>query len=94
MPPYTLPLALKNPTPIEAPAPGDYSRPDQIAAVLEGLERTQTKLLLLQPAMYIPHLLGYKKDHLQPFHDYLFRHYRRTRLFETGDEVWERTDLP
>jgi hypothetical protein len=94
MPPYTLPLALKNPTPIEAPAPGNYSRPEQIAAVLEGLERTQTKLLLLRPAMYVPHLLGYKKDHLQPFHDYLFGHYRRTRLFPTGDEVWERIPLP
>jgi hypothetical protein len=61
MPPYMLPLALKNPTPIEAPAPGEYSRPEQIATVLEGLERTQTKLLLLRPAMYIPHLLEYKR---------------------------------
>ena len=94
MPPYTLPLALKNPTPIEAPAPGDYSRPEQIAAVVEGLERTQTEILLLRPAMYIPNLLGYKADHLQPFHDYLFWHYRRTRLFATGDEVWERIHLP
>ncbi|MBV9503026.1 MAG: hypothetical protein JO138_26940 [Acidobacteriaceae bacterium] len=94
MPPYTLPLALKNPTPIEAPAPGDYSRPEQIAAILEGLERTQTKLLLLRPPMYIPHLFGYKEDHLQPFHDYLFGHYRRTRIFTTGDEVWERIRLP
>jgi hypothetical protein len=94
MPPYTLPLALKNPTPIEAPAPGDYSRPEQIAAAVEGLERTQTNLLLLRPPMYIPHLLGYKPDHLQPFHDYLFAHYRRARLFSTGDEAWERIHLP
>jgi hypothetical protein len=93
MPPYTLPLALRNPTPIEAPGPGEYTRPEQIAAVIEGLERTQTKLLLLRPPMYIPHLLGYKKDHLQPFHDYLFGQYRRTRLFKTGDEVWERIAL-
>jgi hypothetical protein len=94
MPPYTLPLALKNPTPIEAPGPGDYSRPEQIAAVVEGLERTQTEILLLRPPMYIPHLLGYKADHLQPFHDYLFGHYRRTKVFSTGDEVWERIHMP
>jgi hypothetical protein len=94
MPPYTLPLALKNPTPIEAPAPGDYGRPEQIAAVVEGLERTQTEMLLLRPPMYVPHLLGYKADHLQPFHDYLLGHYRRTKLFATGDEVWERIHLP
>ncbi len=89
MPPYTLPLRLKNPTPIEAPAPGDYSRPEQISAVLAGLERTHPKLLLLRPAMYIPHLLGYKADHLGPFHDYLVEHYRRTKVFATGDEAWE-----
>jgi hypothetical protein len=40
--------------------------------------------------MYIPHLFGYQADHLQLFHDYLFAHYRRTKLFATGDEVWER----
>jgi hypothetical protein len=90
MPPYTLPLELKNPTPIEAPAPGDYCRPEQIAAVDEGLERTRTEILLLRPAMYLPHLLGYEEDHLQPFHDYLFGHYRRVKVFLTGDEVWER----
>jgi hypothetical protein len=94
MPPYTLPLALKNPTPIEAPGPGDYSRPEQIAAVVNGLERTQTEMLLLRPPMYIPHLLGYKADHLQPFHDYLLGHYRRIKTFRTGDEVWERMHLP
>ena len=94
MPPYTLPLALKNPTPIEAPGPGDYSRPEQIASAVEGLERTQTRILLLRPPMYVPHLLGYRADHLQPFHDYLLAHYRRTKLFTTGDEVWERVQAP
>ena len=90
MPPYTLPLRLKNPTPIEAPAPGDYSRPEQIAAVIDGLERTHPDLLLLRRPMYIPHLMGYQADHLQPFRDYLLEHYRRTKLFATGDEAWER----
>src|SRR4051812_7494764 len=92
MPPYTLPLRLKNPTPIESPAPGDYSRPEQIAAVIDGLERTHPRLLLLRPFMYTAHLLGYKADHLKPFQDYLFKHYRRTKTFATGDEAWELSD--
>lgn len=92
LPPMTLPLGLRNPTPIEAPAPGEYCRPEQIAAVIDGLERTRTPLLLLRPSMYIPHLLGYQADHLQPFQDYLFGHYRRTKVFATSDEVWERID--
>ena len=90
LPSLTLPLELRNPTPIEAPAPGDYTRPQQIAEVIAGLERTKTPLLLLRPSMYVPHLLGYRADHLQPFQDYLYAHYRRTSVFRTGDEVWER----
>ena len=91
MPPYTLPLRLKNPTPIESPAPGDYMRPEQIAAAIAGLERTRPELLLLRPVLYIPHFLGLPADHLQPFHDYLVAHYRRTKTFATGDEAWERS---
>ncbi len=92
LPSLTLPLKLRNPTPIEAPGPGDYARPQQIAEVIAGLERTKTPVLLLRPSMYIPHLLGYRADHLQPFQDYLFAHYRRTATFATGDEVWERME--
>ena len=94
MPPLTLPLGLRNPTPIEDPAPGEFSRPKQIAAVVDGLERTKTPLLVLLPAMYIPHLLGYSADHLQPFQDYLYLHYRKTKIFSNGEEVWERKDIP
>lgn len=92
LPSLTLPLQLRNPTPIEAPAPGDYTRPQQIAEVIAGLERTRTPLLLLRPSMYVPHLLGYRADHLEPFQSYLFTHYRKTRVLATGDEVWERND--
>jgi hypothetical protein len=92
MPPLTFPLGLRNPAPIEAPAPGEYSRPEQIAAAVEGLERTRTPLLVLMPVMYVPHSLGYKADHLQPFQDYLYLHYRRTKIFANGNEVWERID--
>jgi hypothetical protein len=81
---------LSRPTPLESPAPGDYCRPEQIAAVIQGLERTRTDLLLLRPFMYTPRLLMSEADHLQPFHDYLFAHYRRTKIFATGDEVWRR----
>ncbi len=93
MPPMYLPLRLQNPTPIDAPAPSEYGRPEQIAAVIEGLEKNHVPLLLLRQSMYLPHLLGYSADHLQPFQDYLYQNYRRTKTFPTGDEVWERSDL-
>jgi hypothetical protein len=92
LPPLTLPLGLRNPTSIETPAPGEFSRPEQIAAAVNDLERTRTPLLVLRPAMYIPHLLGNRADHLQPFQDYVYLHYRRTKVFSNGDEVWQRID--
>jgi hypothetical protein len=94
LPPLYLPLGLRNPTPLEAPAPGEFSRPEQIALAVEGIEERRVPLMVLRPAMYVPHLLGDKGDHLQPFQDYLYGHYRRTKVFSTGDEVWERLDTP
>ena len=90
MPPYTLPLLLRNPAPVEATGPGEYCRPEQVAATVQGLERSRPPLLLLRPSIYVPHQTGDKVDHLRPFHDYLLQNYRETKVFTTGDEVWER----
>ena len=91
LPPLTLPLGLRNPTPLEATSPGEYTRPEQVIEVIAGLQRTRPPLLLLRPSMYVPHSLGYSADHLEPLQAYLFANYRRTSVFKTGDEVWERT---
>jgi hypothetical protein len=90
--PLMLPLDLRNPTPVEGTSSGEYSRPEQIAAVIAGLERTHTPLLVLHPAMYTPHSLGYRADHLKPFQDYLYQHYHRTKVFAHQYEAWERID--
>ncbi len=94
MPPMYLPLKLRNPAPIDAPGPSEYTRPEQIAAVIQALEANRVPMMILRRSMYVPHALGYAADHLQPFQDYLYRHYRLTRSFSTGDEVWERVDTP
>jgi hypothetical protein len=90
MPTMYVPLRLQNPAPIQAPAPSEYTRPEQIAAVIEALQTNRVRMLILRPSMYIPHLLGYPSDHLQMFQDYLYRNYHQTTTFLTGDEVWER----
>jgi hypothetical protein len=90
MPTMYVPLRLRNPAPIQAPAPSEYARPEQIAAVIEALQTNRVRMLILRPSMYIPHLLGYPSDHLQLFQDYLYRNYHQTTTFSTGDEVWER----
>ena len=90
MPTMYVPLRLRNPAPIQAPAPSEYSRPEQIAATIDALEQNHVRMLILRPSMYTPHILGYPSDHLGPFRDYLDRNYRQTKIFVTGDEVWER----
>lgn len=94
MPPFYLPLELRDPAPVEAPTPGEYGRPEQIAAAIRGVEAKRVPLMVLRPILYVPHLSGAKADHLQPFEDYLFTHYRHTKTFSTGDEVWVRRDTP
>lgn len=92
LPPLALPLRLRSPTPFEAMGPGEYSRPEQVAEVVEGLEKKKVSLMIWWPQMYTPGAFGRSADHLQPLRDYLFLHYRKTKSFADGYEVWERVD--
>jgi len=72
--------------------PGEYTRPDQVAAIVQGIDRTEVPVIVLRPQMYSPSLLSRLPDHLQPFRDYLHLHYRETKVFASGDEIWERVN--
>jgi hypothetical protein len=89
MPPLTFPLGLLNPTPVESTGPGAYTRPEMVAAVVHGLETKPTPLIVLRSQASLRRKLHYTVDYSQPFYDYLHQHYRRTKTFSTGDEVWE-----
>ena len=86
------PLELRNPTPIEDLGTDEFSRPKQVAEVVEGLENKKVPMMILLPRMYILGTLAHKADHLQPFRDYLYSHYRETETLDGGYEVWERVD--
>jgi hypothetical protein len=92
MPPMYLPLKLHNPTPVEALGPSEYTRPEQVAAVIQGIEKERVPLMILRPPMYVPHSLGYSVEYLRPFEQYLDRNYRLIKTFSTGDEVWQRIE--
>jgi hypothetical protein len=92
MPPMYLPLKLRNPTPVEALGPSEYTRPEQVTAVIQGIEKERVPLMILRPPMYVPHSLGYTVEYLRPFEQYLDRNYRLTKTFSTGDEVWLRKE--
>ncbi len=92
--PISLPLWLQTPAPISAPVPYEYDRPEHIAASIAAIEENHIPLLLLRPYSYLAGTWGYTDKHLQPFQAYVNQHYRRVKVFSTGDEVWARTDLP
>jgi len=92
LPPLTLALELRNPTPMAEISPGEYTRPEQVAAIVQGIEKTKVPVIVLRPTMYSPDWQGHLPDHLGPFRDDLYLHYRKTQSFASGDEIWERVD--
>jgi hypothetical protein len=94
LPPLTLPLGLRNPSPVESVGPGAYTRPEMVAAVVQALKTKPVPLVVMRPDISIRRQQQYTVDYSQPFYDYLHRNYRRTKVFSTGDEVWERKDIP
>jgi hypothetical protein len=92
LPPLELPLRLRNPTPMEEMSPWEYTRPEQVAAIVQGIERTKVSVIVLRPQMYLPSPQNHLSDHLQPFRDDLYLHYRETMSFPSGDQIWQRID--
>jgi hypothetical protein len=90
--PLPLALELRNPTPMAEISPGEYTRPEQVASIVRGIEKTKVPVIVLISGMYLPGAQSHLPDHLQPFRDDLYAHYRRTQSFSGGYEVWERVD--
>ena len=90
--PFTLPLGLRDAAPVEGLGPGDYARPEQVAAAIAALEKTQPPLMLVLQEQYLLYQQATGANHLQPFYEYLYRHYKRTQRFSNGFEAWERAD--
>jgi hypothetical protein len=77
---------------MEGISPGEYTRPEQLSAIVQGIERTKVPVIVLRPEMYSPSSQGHLPDYLQPFRDDLYLHYRKAQSFASGDEIWERMD--
>jgi hypothetical protein len=92
--PMSLPLQLQTPAPIESPVPYEYDRPEHIARSIAAIETNRIPLLLLRPYLYLAGTWGYTDRHLQPFRAYVEQHYRLTKTFPDGYEVWERRESP
>lgn len=84
-------LGLRNPTGVPFVTATDYTRPEQVRAVVEALDKYRVRFVLWPLHLDIPTgpLLSH---HLAPLRAYLHRHYRVIKSFEDFDQVWERKD--
>jgi hypothetical protein len=83
-------LGLRNPTEIDFLTTTDYTRPEQVADVISGLEENRVRYIVVWDfALDDP---GYHQagDHLGPLISYLGSHYRTVKSLPSGDLVWER----
>jgi hypothetical protein len=85
-------LRLRNAAEVPFLRPTDYTRPEEVAGVIRGLERHQVKFV----SWYIgldrekEALLHPEGNHLAPIRAYLREHYHLAQTFENGDQIWER----
>jgi hypothetical protein len=65
-----------------------------LPASIAAIENNRIPLLLLKPYRNLAGTWGYTDQHLRPFQSYLDQHYRHTKTFPAGFEVWQRRDSP
>jgi len=87
-------LRLRNSGRVPFLRPTDYTRPEEVADAVEGLEKFHVRFV----SWYIG--LDREKDaalhpegnHLAPIRQYLHEHYHLAKTFENGDQIWERNE--
>jgi hypothetical protein len=89
-PPVLFAFGLENPAPIDVFVPAEYTRPEQVNATIQTLERYRVPMLMLNRQMYGQFVAMSASDHLDPLRAYLRQNYRLTRQFQNQDELWER----
>lgn len=82
-------LKLRNPAPVAFVTPYEYTRPEEVQAVLAGLEQHHVKTLLWVPALDLP--TNPQGDHLPPLRRYIREHYHVSSTLPEYD-VWTRND--
>lgn len=94
LPPLYSAFHMRNPSAVEGIHNSEYSRPEQLTALVASLEAHRVPLLVLRqwrdplPAQDS----SPSSDRLSPIRAYVSRNYRLTKTFPSGDDVWERIE--
>ena len=82
-------LKLQNPGRVAFITPTDYTRPEEVADLMQGLEQHQVRFVSWYQGLDdVP--VGPDADHLGPLRQYLKEHYFLANTFSDGNEMWER----
>ncbi len=84
-------LSLSNPTAVEFVNNDDFTRPEQVTAVIRALQQHPPRFVALGPETSPPN----PRDHSAPFRDYIHQHYSLAETFAIdrnarSEEIWAR----
>jgi hypothetical protein len=87
-------LDLRNPTPISIIKNNGYTTPEQVAEVIQGLERHHVHYVAWSPPELdvMPAWENPSEDPLGPLRDYIHKHYQLVKVLTNADQIWERKD--
>ena len=83
-------LRLRNPGPVAFVRPTDYTRPEEVESLVEGLEKHHVRFVSWYAGL--DDTVDAPGDHLGPLRQYLRDHYAVAKTFEDGTKIWERSE--
>ncbi len=83
-------LNLRDPATVDYVAPSDYTRPEQVANVVEGLKNHRVKYILWSPVLALRQENPSSHNHLAPLLAYVRSHYHIAKIFPNDDMFWEK----
>jgi hypothetical protein len=90
MPPFYTPFHLRNPSATVSIETTEYTRPEQVAELVQALESHPVPLLILNKSREFLRPAKSSADHADPFRAYVLKNYRLILSFPSGDDVWEK----
>jgi hypothetical protein len=81
-------LRLRNPSRVAFIRPNDFTRPEEIQSVVQGLEDHQVRFVSWYQGLDDP--MSGNGNHLAPLRTYLEQHYHVAERFANGHRIWER----
>lgn len=85
-----VPLALRNPSEAPYVTATDYTRPEQVANVIESLDKNRVRFVHWSVELDVLFADEPAGDHLWPLRKYLRNHYHVVQTFRDADQIWER----